>query len=416
LKELQRRLAALQALADTIEFEQSKLLKLIMETTKRPQQIAASELQLAIHRLRAFVDLEPLLAGREPIGTVGIMFPSNATISNPVSTIGTAYLAGNRVRARFPGGLREWGDVLEQLILTHLDEVEFERESGAQFLESVADDPDTKAVIVFGDDAWAAAYEERMRSTKTKFIFEGPGKDPFVVLEDADVELAALHAVYGGTYNAGQACTSPERFYVHAAVYDAFVDRVVSLTWNKVVDDPKLQAAGVGAILNRRVADRIAEQLQDARERGAKVEVGGGIERGQLQDGTEAYFVQPSVVTGVNHTMKIMRDETFGPILAVQRVASREEALQLAADSPYGLTASLYGGGPSELDELAKSHGVVFHNELWLHYYARNLHAPYGGRKRSGWVWEHTDAGFVRREGVRTNALEFSQPVGAAVR
>ncbi|PWK15637.1 aldehyde dehydrogenase family protein [Tumebacillus permanentifrigoris] len=410
MNEVHRRLAALHALADTIESEQHALLSLIMATTKRRHAIAAGEIQLAIRRLRAFGEILPWLIDREPVGTVGIMFPSNATLSNPVNTIGTAYLAGNRVRARFPSGLREWGDRLQDLILTHLDGVVFERESGAEFLHGVAEDPDTKVVIVFGDDVWAVEYEERMRSTQTKFIFEGPGKDPFVVLDDADVELAAAHAVYAGYYNAGQACTSPERFYVQSGVYDKFLARVVELTRGQTVGDPQLQSTGIGPILSRRVAQRIEEQWQDALNRGAKVETGGQIETGTLQDGSAAFFVHPTVVTDVNHSMKIMQDETFGPVIAIQRVRNWEEALQLASDSPFGLTASLYGGGSDEVAELERSHGAVFHNETWLHYYGRNLHAPYGGRKRSGWVWEHVNGAFIRREGVRTNALEFSQP------
>jgi succinate-semialdehyde dehydrogenase/glutarate-semialdehyde dehydrogenase len=407
---LDDRLAALAALADGIEANRDELQLEIVRTTKKPRRVAGAEVDLAIRRLRAFDEVVPLLYDRAPAGTVAVMFPANAALSNPVATIGAAFLAGNRVRARFPSALRQWVNRIEPLICGHLVGVTFDQGTGQRFLQNMASDPDVTVAMVFGDDSWASGYEELMRSTRTKFIFEGPGKDPFLVLEDADVESAARDAVRGGYYNAGQACTSPERVYVHAEVYERFLDRVVELTSEQVVGDPESPDTVVGPIVSQRVAQRIAAQLQEALVNGARIRSGGGIEVKYLRDGTRTTHVHPTVVTDVKPNMSIMRDETFGPILPVQQVKSTEEALHLAAASRYGLSATIYGGGPAEVDKLARSHGQVFHNEIWLNHAHRNLHAPYGGRKHSGWVWTWEDGSFVRREGPRTNALEFSKP------
>ena len=248
-----------------------------------------------------------------------------------------------------------------------------------------------------------------MRRHRKKLIFEGPGNDPFLVLPGADVAAAAEDAVRGGYYNAGQACTSPERFYVHQDLLDAFVAGVLAATRREVVGEPQRPEVTIGPIVGRHIARRIHEHLDEARQLGAQVLAGGGVTQGVLRDGTPVTYVEPTVLLGVDGRMKVMSEETFGPVIAIQAVASAAEALHLAGDSSYGLAANLYGGDDGAAAVLQDSHGQVFRNEIWLDYFRRNLHAPYGGRKRSGWVWAWEGGSFVRRDGVRTNSLEFSR-------
>ena len=107
------------------------------------------------------------------------------------------------------------------------------------------------------------------------------------------------------------------------------------------------------------------------------------------------------------------RTKLVNNLLAAVNLVGAAEALALADDSPYGLAACIYGGGAAEVAALARSHGQVFEGEIWIDYYARLLHAPYGGRKRSGWVWETVEGRFAHRDGSRANAVEFSRPVEA---
>jgi succinate-semialdehyde dehydrogenase/glutarate-semialdehyde dehydrogenase len=411
--ELNRRLELLYDLGDAISSAREDLIGGIVRSSKKTRRVAAGEVDLALHRLRAFEQVVPRLAGRAPVGTVAIVFPGNASISNPVATIGTAFLAGNRVLARFPRASRAWAEQVEPLITSHLPGVRFDHGSGPDFMRATLADPEVSVVMVFGDDSWAEGYEPLIRASRKKLIFEGPGKDPFLVLPGADVRRAARDAVRGAYYNAGQACTSPERFYVHRDLAREFIDHVVELTGREVVGEPEREETTVGPIVNRRVAERITAQLKDAAARGARILAGGGVRSATLADGTPATYVEPTVLAGVTPDMEIMRQETFGPVIPVQEIADAAEALALADSSPYGLAACVYGGGEAEASALAASHGQVFQGEIWLDYFARHLHAPYGGRKRSGWVWEWADGRAIHRDGPRANAVEFSRAAGA---
>jgi betaine-aldehyde dehydrogenase len=400
----------LRDLAAAIAAQQEKLAVTIVRTLKKSLRVARGEVGLALRRLEAFDLVAERLKGRAPVGTVALALPGNAALSNPVSTLGTGFLAGNEVIARLPSGSRQWAETLEPLFTEHLPGVRFDHRPGQDFLPAMLADPRVAVIMVFGDDAWLAAYEERVRASGKKLIFEGPGKDPYLVLPGADLELAARDAVRGAYWDAGQACTSPERFYVHQDLHDDFVARVVEHTSREVVGEPEAEEVTVGPIARAPIARRIAAQLAQAKAAGARVVAGGNLTAGQLRDGTPVTYVEPTVLVGARPEMAILQDETFGPILPIQKVADASEALRLAADCRYGLTASLYGGTDEDAACLAQSHGQVFRDEIWISYYGRNLHAPYGGRKLSGWVWEWVDGRFVRREGPRTNADEFSRP------
>lgn len=411
------RLAALERLADRFEERRAELVAAIVDSSKRLRREAEGEVALAIARLRSIGELLPLLGDRRPVGTVGVVFPGNASLSNPAASLGTAFLAGNRVVGRFPRAAAAWARRVEPLFESALPGVSFAHGTGQRLFADAFADPEVKVLLVFGDDAWAAGYEEAARRSRTKLVFEGPGNDPFLVLPGADLERAAADAVRGGYYNAGQACTSPERIYVHGDLYDDFVERVVELTVRQVVGAPERDDVTVGPIVSRRVVERIARQLDDARVRGARVLAGGRIESMRLADGTEAARVEPTVLVDVDERSLLMQEETFGPLLPIRRVADGEEALRLANATRYGLAASLYGGGeeaPALAAGLARGHGPVFRDEIWIDYFGRELHAPYGGRKASGWVWAWEGGEFVRRDGVRTNVLELSAPAPAA--
>jgi betaine-aldehyde dehydrogenase len=403
------RRAQLAELGAAIAARRDELIAGLVLHARKIRRLAVREVDLALARLRAFGEVEARLAGRTPVGTVAIVLPGNVAISNPVATIGTAFLAGNLVVARFPGALRRWAEQLEPLFTRHLPGVRFDHGPGPEFLRAVLADPAIAVIVAFGDDRWAAACEPEIRASRKKLIFEGPGKDPFLVLPGADLEHAARDAVRGAFYDAGQSCNSPERFYVHAALVAEFVERVVELTRGEVVGDPADDASTVGPIARRKVVERIAEQLADARAKGARVAAGGGFRDCVLADGTRATYVEPTVLTGAGAEMSLMQEETFGPIIPVQAVESDQQAEALAGASRYGLAASLYGGGGGAGQALAECHGQVFRDEIWLDYFGRHLHAPYGGRKRSGWVWAWEGERFVHREGTRINALELSR-------
>lgn len=369
-----------------------------------PRQVVRADLALAVSRLEAFAGVTPRLAGRSPLGRVALALPGNAILSNPLATIAASHLAGNKTLVRLPRRRQAWTEVLTGLVGEAAEFVDYD---GAGFLSHALRQPEIDALMAFGDDAWAAGYERQARLTGTKFIFEGPGKDPFLVLCPALVDEAARAAVEASTFNAGQACTSPERFYVVSAAYDDFVERVTDLVRELRSGDPKDPETQVGPLAPA-VAQRIDDQLKDAVAKGAVV-LSTGLRRSMNVNGEERVLVPPIVVAGADHRMKVMCEETFGPVIAIQRVGSIPEALELAEDSPYGLSATAFGRVAGVAERLARSHGQVFVEETWLSQRRKKPLAPYGGRRRSGWVWEWQDEQFVRRDGPRHNFLEFSR-------
>jgi acyl-CoA reductase-like NAD-dependent aldehyde dehydrogenase len=220
---------------------------------------------------------------------------------------------------------------------------------------------------------------ERASRTLTPVGLELGGKDPMIVLSDADLERAANAAVFYGMQNGGQTCISIERVYVEEPVYDEFVRKV-----EQKMRELRQGAPGgpgsveVGAITSPPQLDVIDEHVQDALKKGARVLVGG--HRG---DGPGDYY-EPTLLVDVDHTMEAMTEETFGPTLPVMKVRDADEAIRLANDTPYGLQASVFTKDVAKGQRVARrvQAGAVCVNDAQLNYVA--LEAPMGGWKASG--------------------------------
>jgi acyl-CoA reductase-like NAD-dependent aldehyde dehydrogenase len=178
----------------------------------------------------------------------------------------------------------------------------------------------------------AAATGRRMIKTQ----LELGGKDPVYVCQDVDAGAAAAGIADGAFYNTGQSCCSVERIYVHAAIFDAFVDAFVAEVKSYRVGDPMDEATYIGAITRRPQLDVLKAQVADARQRGAKLLCGGRVIKGRGNG------FEPTVLVDVDHTMAVMRDETFGPVIGIQKVGGDAEAVALMNDTDYGLTAGVY--------------------------------------------------------------------------
>jgi acyl-CoA reductase-like NAD-dependent aldehyde dehydrogenase len=162
------------------------------------------------------------------------------------------------------------------------------------------------------------------------------GKDPVYVAEDADAKAAAEATADGAFYNNGQSCCSVERIYVHAKIYDAFVDSFLSTVKSFVIGDPTDEKTYIGPLTRPQQAEVIERQIADAKAKGAKLAMGGKKRAGK------GFYFEPTVFTDVNHSMELMREESFGPIIGIQKVSDDDEALRLMNDTEYGLTAGIY--------------------------------------------------------------------------
>jgi acyl-CoA reductase-like NAD-dependent aldehyde dehydrogenase len=185
----------------------------------------------------------------------------------------------------------------------------------------------------YGTGAKIAASTGR-RMIKTQL--ELGGKDPIYICEDVDVKAAAAGVADGAFYNTGQSCCSVERIYIHEQIYDAFVAAFVAEVKSFKIGDPTDEATYVGAITRRPQLAVLQAQVADAKRKGAKLLLGGHVLKGK------GNWYAPTVLADVDHSMRVMRDESFGPIIGLQAVADDEAAVDLMNDTEYGLTAGVY--------------------------------------------------------------------------
>ncbi len=202
---------------------------------------------------------------------------------------------------------------------------------GAALLEQPVD-----GVFFTGSVATGAKIAAQMGARMVRLQLELGGKDPTYVADDADPKTAAESLADGAMYNTGQSCCSVERIYVHERIHDEFVGHFVATVAGFRIGDPLVDGSYIGPLTRRQQLDVLDAQVADALARGATLACGGKrIERA-------GNWFAPTVLTGVDHTMAVMRDESFGPIIGIQKVKGDDEALALMNDTRYGLTAGVY--------------------------------------------------------------------------
>jgi acyl-CoA reductase-like NAD-dependent aldehyde dehydrogenase len=201
-------------------------------------------------------------------------------------------------------------------------------------------------VFFTGSHATGVRIAQAVAQRMVKLQLELGGKDPMYVRPDVDVRAAAESLADGAMYNTGQGCCSVERIYVHRAVHDAFVDHFVNAVRGMKRGDPTDPGSYVGAITRAPQLQVLRAQVDDALAKGATLAAGG-----QVLPGPGNWF-EPTVLTGVDHTMDVMREESFGPIVGIQAVADDDEAVRLMNDTRYGLTAGVYTRDEAKAREL----------------------------------------------------------------
>ncbi|SCW62237.1 aldehyde dehydrogenase family protein [Ancylobacter rudongensis] len=278
---------------------------------------------------------------RDPLGLVLVVAPWNYPYLTAVNTIAPALIAGNAVLLkhaaqtilvgeRFQMAMDRAGllpALFANLVLTH--------EQTSRLIGSGAVD----FVNFTGSVEGGLAIERAAAGTFTPLGLELGGKDPAYVRADADLDFAVANLVDGAFYNSGQCCCGIERIYVHESLYDRFVAGFVDLTSQYVLGNPLDEATTLGPMAQKRFADLIRGQIREAVDRGATAHID-PVAFPADREGTP--YLAPQVLTGVDHTMSVMREESFGPVVGIMKVKGDEEALALMNDSVYGLTASVW--------------------------------------------------------------------------
>jgi acyl-CoA reductase-like NAD-dependent aldehyde dehydrogenase len=325
----------------------------------------------------------------EPLGVILAITPWNYPFSISLSSVATALVAGNtvvlkpapattlvglRVAELFKGaGLPEGA----------LNVVACDDAVGAGMVR----DPRVAKIVFTGSVATGRKVMEAAAANLTPVVLELGGKDAAVVCRDADLDRTARGVVWGAFFNAGQTCASVERVYVERPVAEPFLARVVEETRRLRMGDPATADVEVGPLTLERQRRLVEEHVADAVARGARVLTGGQALPGP------GWFYAPTVLAGVDHTMRIMREETFGPVLPVMVVDDLDQAVRLANQSDYGLTASAWTRDPETARRLQRElrAGVVTVNDCASSYGEPS--APWGGLKHSGHGRTHGLAG-----------------------
>lgn len=363
-RDIDSRISTLQAFAQSLQKHQQTIIDRLQEDTGRVR-IAALEFDLTIAALERACRLGPdVLQESRPLDTgsdrisarqqkvpYGLMLniaPWNFPLLLSLLDVFPALVAGNAAIIKPSEVTPRWVDAA-QTALTEVPDlaavlgiVVGTGATGARLIDLVD-------VLSFtGSVATGRTVAEAAAANFIPAYLELGGNDPAIVLRSADVDFAAEKILWSCTTASGQACQSLERVYVDAKIADAFIEKISALARDVTINYPKKENGFIGPFIFDQQADRVADQLADAVARGAKIQTGGKI----IDHGGK--WLEATVLTGVNHQMKVMTEETFGPVIPIRSFSSEAEAIALANDTDYGLSASVFAGTTEEGRLLAR--------------------------------------------------------------
>ena len=339
----------------------------------------------------------------DPLGVIAIISSWNYPLAIPLSQMIPAVAAGNAVVCKTSDFTPQCGALIEKLFL----DAGFPRnlvtivQGGGEVGQALIDAAPDK-VMFTGSVATGRRVAEACAKKLIPSVLELGGKDAMLVLADADLEVASCAAVWGSFTNCGQVCLSVERLFVEQSISDSFAARCTEKTKKLRLGPGSDPSSDVGPLIRPQHVQRMSELLHDAVSRGAKVLCGG-----HPVPELGPNFFQPTVIQGVDSSMKLFQEETFGPILAIQTVRDGEEAVSRANDSSFALSASVWTSDAQRGEDIAKRlrAGAVMVNDA-ISYFGI-AEAPHGGCGASGWGRTHGKAGLL--EMVQTKYIDVDR-------
>ncbi|HST31291.1 MAG TPA: NAD-dependent succinate-semialdehyde dehydrogenase [Chthoniobacterales bacterium] len=377
-------------LAHTITLEMGKLFR---DSVAEIEKCARGCTYYAENAER-FLEDEPAQtsAGRsyvhyEPMGPVLAIMPWNFPYWQVFRFAAPALMGGNVGILKHAGNVPQCALAIEQIFCrAGFDDGIFQTLLiEAEQAEKVIVDPRIKAVTLTGSDRAGSIVSSLAAREIKKSVLELGGSDPFIVMPSADFELAVTTAVKARVQNTGQSCIAAKRFFIADKIYDKFLDQFVDKMRSLKVGDPFDETMEIGPLANENILKGVHDQVQKSIAMGAKLLTGGNRIAGP------GFFYEPTVLVDVPREAPAFREEVFGPVAAVMRVRSVEEAIELANDSTFGLGASAWTNDKNEQEVFVSElqSGMVFINSM----VASDPRLPFGGTKRSGFGRELGYAG-----------------------
>jgi acyl-CoA reductase-like NAD-dependent aldehyde dehydrogenase len=390
---------------DTGKSRQDALIEVFMTVNKLQEYCKRAPKWLKPQRVPpGLFPFKRYYAEPQPVGTVAVIGPWNYPFDLAMPPLMAALLAGNTVLLKPSEVTPAVGELIEQLISSvpelalNVRVLHGGGEVGAALVDAHPD-----LVFFTGAVRTARLIGRETAEHLIPFLYELGGKDPMLVLEDADIDAAAEWGCWSAFFNAGQSCVCVERTYVHQEVYDRFVEAVLAWTAAlKVGYTPELESPfHYGPMTDARQLAIVQAHLDDAVKKGARIIAGGGM-RGS--------YIEPTVVVDVDHTMDLMTEETFGPVLPIMKVADEAEAIRLANETTYGLGASIWSRDLQRARRVADEMetGSVIINDTMAHYAIPLL--PFGGVKQSGNARTHGASEVLQFTHMRAYAVGQPPP------
>jgi len=320
---------------------------------------------------------------REPVGVCAAIVPWNFPLLLAMWKIGPALAAGNTIVVkpdeRTPLTLLEFARIAQECGLPPgvLNVVPGE---GPVVGARLASHPDVRKIAFTGSTAVGRDIMRMAAGNVKRLTLELGGKGPNIVLDDADLDLAADGTLFGGLMNQGQACESGTRIIVAATVHDKFVERLIERAATITIGDPLEEATDLGPVISAEARDRILRCIDSGQKEGATLACGGGVPAGPRFE--RGFWVEPTIFTDVRNDMTIAREEIFGPVLSVIRAESTDHAIRIANDTEYGLSAGVWSTDNQRALDVA---GQLEAGTVWVNdWHMVNAAYPFGGYKQSG--------------------------------